>query len=199
MIRFARRAFGVSIALVLALVVLGVSIVQTISALNSQPTPLGTANLSPSPTPVKIDYYLPYPGMLPDHFLYSVKMARDKLKLVLTFDQKKKTETYLLYADKRLNAAKFLVEGNKVAMGVTTASKAGKYLEQAYNSANKLSEDGENMAEFWVKLATAASKHEEVLNDLTGRIDVNLMPEWEKAIDYARIVKEKTNQELREE
>lgn len=200
MIRFARRALGISTALILALVVLGVSIVQTISALNAEPELLGTANLTPSPTPAKINYYLPYPGMLPDHFLYPVKMARDRVMLILTFDEKKKADTYLMYADKRLNATKFLVEGNKVALGVTTASKAGKYLEQAYNTATNINNaNSEETDEFWMTLATAASKHEEVLNELTGRIDVNLMPEWEKALDYARMVKDKANQELREE
>lgn len=81
----------------------------------------------------EVDYFLAYPGVLPDHFLYPIKMIRDRIWLWLTMDPLKKAELLLLFADKRLGAGKVLVEGNKVDLGITTFSKAEKYLQRAAN------------------------------------------------------------------
>ncbi len=80
-------------------------------------------NLETTP---KVDYFLAYPGMLPDHPLYFLKMARDRVWLWLTPDPLKKAELLLLFADKRLGAGKALIEGNKIKLGVTTVTKAEK-------------------------------------------------------------------------
>src|SRR3989304_6415715 len=50
----------------------------------------------------KIVYQLPYPGILPDHPLYTLKAVRDRIQVFLTRDNLKKAEIYLLYSDKRL-------------------------------------------------------------------------------------------------
>jgi len=47
-----------------------------------------------------IDYTLPYPGLLPDNPLYPLKMIRDRIILFLINDSAKRTEYYLLQADK---------------------------------------------------------------------------------------------------
>lgn len=105
------------------------------------------------------DYYLPYPGVLPDHPLYWLKMIRDKLLLVVTRNPVDKYERLLLYADKRINAAKFLAEGNQLELAVATATKAEKYLEQARQQTEK----GEN-------LEKAYRKHLEVLEEIRQRV-----------------------------
>mgnify|MGYP006910750959 CR=1 FL=1 len=70
-----------------------------------------------------IDYYLPYPGILPDNPLYWIKMIRDKVLLYLTREPRTRFDRLLVYADKRLGAAKILIEGRKIQLGVTTATK----------------------------------------------------------------------------
>lgn len=105
-----------------------------------------------------VDYYLPYPGILPDHPLYWLKMMRDRVGLVLTTGETAKAEKLLLYADKRLGAAWALIEGNKVPLGVSTLTKAEKYLEEAWNK-------GKNLP-FQPKLSKAVKKHLEVLTGL---------------------------------
>lgn len=114
-------------------------------------------------TETKVDYYLPYPGILPDHPLYWLKMVRDRVQLWLATDSLQRAEKLLLYADKRLGAGWALVEGNKPDLGITTITKAEKYLEQAVNLAQKLGE-GEKEVKFKTKLAKAVKKHEEVLS-----------------------------------
>lgn len=107
------------------------------------------------PVQAASDYYLPYPGTLPDHPLYWLKMVRDRIQLVLTTNPLAKAEKLLLYSDKRLGAGWALVEGNKQALGMTTLTKGEKYLEQAVSL-------GENVG-LKETLKKAVQKHEEVL------------------------------------
>ncbi|MFH1280414.1 MAG: DUF5667 domain-containing protein [Candidatus Beckwithbacteria bacterium] len=113
-----------------------------------------------------VDYYLPYPGMLPDSPFYWVKMIRDRVQLWLTTNPLQKTEKLLLYADKRLGAGYSLIDGDKAGLGVTTLTKAEKYLEQANVVANQL--DGEE--ELKIKLNKATRKHREVLEMVKEKV-----------------------------
>lgn len=110
----------------------------------------------------EVDYYLPYPGILPDHPLYWLKMIRDRVQLLLTTEPLVKAKKLLLYADKRLGAGWALIEGNKVDLGITTLTKAEKYLERAVIAAEKLGDNDEERR-FKEKLEKAEMKHKEVL------------------------------------
>ncbi len=116
----------------------------------------------------KIDYFLAYPGILPDHFLYPVKMIRDRIWLWLTVEPTKKAELMLLFADKRLGAGKALIEGNKVDLGVSTITKGEKYLQRAVTEAINKGEEGNRV--LLEKLSLAALKHEEVLLELQEKV-----------------------------
>lgn len=117
--------------------------------------------LLPGQIQAGVNYYLPYPGILPDHPLYWAKMTRDRLQLLLIADKELKAEKMLLYADKRLGAGWALVEGQKADLGVTTLTKGEKYLEQA-------AQLGE-AAGFKEKITKARLKHEEVLKLLAEK------------------------------
>lgn len=116
----------------------------------------------------KVNYYLPYPGILPDHPLYWLKMGRDRIQLWLTTDSLAKAEKLLAYADKRLGAGWALIDGNKPGLGVTTLTKAEKYLDQAIIESQKLEDNGE-AAGFREKLNLAIKKHREVLEMLAEK------------------------------
>lgn len=113
-----------------------------------------------------IDYYLPYPGILPDHPMYWLKMVRDRVQLLLTTNEVKKAEKQLLYADKRLGAGWALVEGNKIQLGVTTLTKAEKYLEQALMSVSQLQAEDR----LFEKVNKASKKHKEVLMIVKNKV-----------------------------
>lgn len=130
-------------------------IVLTVKTSDAVPLPMPTA--SPAAELKKVEYVLPYPGILPDHLLYPVKMFRDKIMLLLISDKQKKAEVYLLLADKRLGAGKVLIDGGKNKLGVETLSKAEKYLEQAVL---------ESKAFKMEKLEGAVQKHLEVLEEI---------------------------------
>lgn len=115
------------------------------------------------PVTVKVVYYLPYPGILPDSPLYVVKAIRDRVQLVLTFDEAQKAGKELLYADKRIGAAEALASGGKIDLAVSTATKAEKYLESAINRVKKLSGSGRDVKSMRMTLQKAVAKHREIL------------------------------------
>lgn len=112
---------------------------------------------------VRVQYYLPYPGMLPDSPLYKVKAARDRVMLWLTVNEEKKAKRELLYADKRIGAAAALLDGGKPDLAITTATKAEKYLESAVNRVKTLSSQGKDVKSVEMVLEKAIAKHREIL------------------------------------
>ena len=116
------------------------------------------------------EYSLPYPGILPDHPLYFLKMLRDRFQLWLTRDILTRAELLLNYADKRIAAALALAEKGKSGLAMTTASKAEKYLEKAVLELENegIPEKGEK--NFFKKFGRAARKHEKVLVGIASRV-----------------------------
>lgn len=117
-----------------------------------------------SPTPV--NYALPYPGLLPDSPFWVFKAIRDRILLFLAWDQKSKVEMELLLADKRLAAAEALINGGKEGVGVSTAIKGEKYLEDSVRTFRGLSLSESGAGD---KLQRALAKHKEVLKVLQER------------------------------
>jgi len=144
----------------------------------------------------KIDYFLVYPGILPDHFLYPVKMIRDRIWLWLTVEPKKKAELMLLFADKRLGAGKALIEGNKVDLGVSTLTKGEKYLQRAV--AEIIKKDKEDSRILLEKLSLAALKHEEVLLELQEKVSGEAKGTLETILALTRQSQTQIEQALRE-
>jgi hypothetical protein len=120
-----------------------------------------------------VDYYLPYPGLLPDHPLYWLKMVRDRTQLLTTTKPMAKTERLLLYADKRLGAAWALIDGNKQALGMSTLTKAEKYLYEAVDKSRSLSPNEGDVDQLRARLAKAIVKHQEVLRYLKPKAGDN--------------------------
>ncbi len=71
------------------------------------------AAVTPAPVVPKVEYNLPYPGILPDHPLYFLKQLRDKILDFLITDPVKKAEFYILQADKRLSMGIALTDEKK--------------------------------------------------------------------------------------
>jgi len=134
----------------------------------------------------EVDYFLAYPGILPDHLLYPLKMVRDRIWLFLTTDPLKRAELLLLFADKRLGAAKALIEGNKVDLGITTLTKAEKYLERAVDQERIARQAGKETDAFLETLSQATLKHEEVILGFENKISNTTRPVYDSALQYAR-------------
>ena len=132
--------------------------------------------------PETVEYFLPYPGLLPGHFLYPIKMARDKILLFLTTEPVKKSERLLHFSDKRIEAARLLAEQDESELAASTAVKAEKYLEQAAEQMALAAAKAEDTKPLWEKLSKASLKHEEILILIMEAVD----PEMQSTIDQAR-------------
>lgn len=127
-----------------------------------------------------VEYSLPYAGgILPDSPLWPLKALRDKLWYMVAFDSQKKANLNLLFADKRLVSAKMLFENNKPDLGLTTLTKAEKYLERAKGS--------ETNPDFLKKLALASLKHRQIIEEeIIPIAPEDLKPEIVKALDSSK-------------
>ena len=162
-------------AVIVAFGILAISVIRVSALTQSQnykitPVEKSSSEKVATPTAQKnVDYFLAYPGLLPDHPLYFLKMIRDRVWLSLTFNPLRKAELLLLFADKRLGAGKVLIEGNKAELGLSTLTKAEKYLERAINQERIAAQKGEQTDAFLKKLFLAIQKHEEVIVELQER------------------------------
>lgn len=126
----------------------------------------GAAALTPTPTP---DYPLPYPGILPDSPLYSIKALRDRIISLLISNPLKKAEFDLLQTDKRLNSGIYLFEKGNVALAETTISKGENYFGEAILQSEEATRQGEKTADLVKRLSRAAWKHQKVIDGLTKK------------------------------
>lgn len=145
----------------------------------------------------KVDYYLPYPGILPDHFLYPIKMIRDRVLVFFTIDSLKRAELFLLFADKRIGAAKSLVDGGERELSVTTLTKAEKYLEKAVNQEKVAREKGKETVAFLEKMSKATLKHEELLLEIKEKVDESAQMVVDDALSYSRQAYEEVMKRLK--
>lgn len=127
-----------------------------------------------------------YPGILPDHLLYPLKMVRDRIWLFLTTDSLKKTELYLKFADKRLAAAKALFDNEKTDLGISTLTKAEKYLEKAISQERAAKEAGKETGELLDRLSRATLKHEEIILGFEEKIPDTAKSVYNSTLQYAR-------------
>jgi hypothetical protein len=174
-----RAIFGSAAIVMFAVMILVMSILAGANPMRVQPHEAGISLLSSElglevatseAKMTKVDYYLPYPGILPDSPLYKLKAARDGVGLFFTFDQAKKAKKELLYADKRINAAMFLVDGGKTALGVSTATKGEKYLQSSMNRIIELQGKGKDEKSMLLTLEKAGLKHAELLESMAEKL-----------------------------
>jgi len=198
-----KKSILISIALFFAVGILAISVVRVSATTQSQNYKIApvenssTEKVSTQAAIKGVDYFLAYPGLLPDHPLYSLKMVRDRVWLWLTNNSLKKAELLLLFADKRLGAAKALIEGNKVELGVATATKAEKYLQRAVSqeASGRGKEETKALRE---KLSLAAAKHEEVLLGLQEKVSGEAKGVLETALALTRQCQAQIKQALSE-
>jgi len=78
----------------------------------------------------KVEYNLPYPGILPDHPFFFIKEIRDKVLEWTTRDSLKKAELYLLFSDKRVAMAMVLAKNGKDKHAVTAFMQGEQYFSK---------------------------------------------------------------------
>lgn len=139
---------------------------------------------SPSPSPTPIKYDLPYPGMLPDHPLYKLKVLRDKVTLFLTRDPMKKASYHLLLADKRIYASKLLVDKGEISLAKETALKGeNEYTLLVFLFKDVVKKPDKNLYD---RLEKASLKHQEVLNQIVSKVNAKYKKDFETVIYFSQ-------------
>lgn len=182
---------GIISTLIVAFSVLAVSILKCASVPRAfSPMVLSENNVTTKE--INIDYPLAYPGkIMPDNFLWYFKALRDKVWYYVTLNPSKKNELNLLFADKRLSMSLNLFKKNKPDLGLSTLTKAEKYLEKAVPLNAK-------SPEYLNKLVVASLKHREIIeNEILPISSEDLKPEVNKTINYSKETYKKTSDLLR--
>jgi hypothetical protein len=122
-------------------------------------------SVTPEPTIAPVDYQLPYPGVLPGHFLYTLKDLRDRVMSLLISNPNKKAEFDLLQSDKRMQATFVLVESDKGKIDVAkqTVTKAQNYFADALEKMDAAKKEGTDNSDLAKRIVLAQKKHVEVL------------------------------------
>lgn len=133
----------------------------------------------PSPTPKTIEYFMAYPGILPDNPLYLFKAARDRLVGILISDAYKRTDFYILNSDKRLSAALSLFAKNKPELAITTLSKSNNYMHMAISELALVKEEKKDHNALREKARTSIDKHLELLNQYRQHMDKKYLQKFD--------------------
>ncbi len=156
--RYMKYVIIVLLSLFIFSSVTSVSYAQTIT-LSATDSAVATA-------PAIVQYDFPYPGILPDHPLYFIKIVRDRVVGFLINDLVKKAEFNLLQSDKRISAAQMLFDKESDQLGVDTLSKSNNYMHNAISVAKKAEKANLPTEAVVGKIGVSISKHEEVMKSL---------------------------------
>ncbi len=152
-----------------------------------------TSAIAPRLTPApevkqvqQINYTMPYPGILPDHPLYFLKMIRDRILDFIIKEPAKKTDFLILMSDKRIGAGKALIEGNKVELGITTLGKGQIYFGRAVEEAVLAKRRGGNINNMLDKMEKSAQKHIELLEETSEKLPETNKPALKNILSQAQ-------------
>jgi len=119
----------------------------------------------------RVVYEMPYPGILPDHPLYSFKILRDRILDFTTRDKIKKAKLYLLFSDKRVKMGEALVKKSKNDLAISTTSKAEKYFLKIPELLKESKEQGNGPTQELInKVKSSNIKHKEIIQNFLKEI-----------------------------
>jgi hypothetical protein len=158
------------------------------------PTPAIAQEAATPAATREIEYFLPYPGILPDSPIYFLKVLRDRVMTWFIRDQRQKAFYLLHLADKRLAAGQTLINYQKKTLGVETIVKGEEYFGQAVDQAFAARAKGQDTSELFAKLTVSAAKHTEVIEGLLTKVTGEDLQRLSKA----RLENEKLRNRVRE-
>jgi len=142
----------------------------------------------------KNNYQLPYPGLLPDNPLYSIKVFRDRIIEFLIADPIKKSEFDLLSADKRLSIGVVLFEKKKFKLAEETISKGENYFEDGIKNLDESRKEGRQIdPSLLVSYDSSSRKHREILEGLVERASGDPKKKLIKSLERVRKFVEMVN------
>ena len=115
------------------------------------------------------DYFLPYPGILPNHPLYFLKDIRDRIIEMLIADPERKAEFYLLQSDKWLSAGVALIDTKDLTTAKKTLSDSSNRMVMAVSQLTTIKTNGGQLSAGTVdKFSQSIQKHQQVMSTITA-------------------------------
>jgi hypothetical protein len=136
-----------------------------ICALHVSISTVSAQEVTSDPTPTS--YELSHPGMLPDHPLYFLKIARDNVMGFFKGDPLDKAAYALLQSDKHIAASHILInQKNNTELANVSLEQAQNYLAQAIDQTEAAKKEGNNITEISQQLKNASKKQLTIVNEL---------------------------------
>jgi hypothetical protein len=155
--------------------------------------PISTTSLTPSPGPALVNYELPYPGILPGSPLYMFKYMRDKIKEFTTIDTVKKTEFFLLQADKQLASALLLYKQNQNALADDTLKKSQDNLDKSIDSLIESKKTQKIINDLPAKIKTSSTKQKQEISALLESNENNKIKTLNERYNRAEQIENRAN------
>ena len=112
-------------------------------------------------------------GILPDHPLYGLDVALDRLALLLTFDKTDKARLGLIIASERLSEVQLMIEANKIAHAERTQILHDEVIDEAQTALEEIELDTDDAEEELIKkleIEARFTAHEERIDRITEKI-----------------------------
>lgn len=114
------------------------------------------------------EYVLPYPGILHNHPLYFLKDFRDRVIELLIVDPVRKSEFYLLQADKWIASVSSLISAGEIATAQRVFDQAAGRMRLAVVQLEGLKKDGRQIPSGSIDtINNAIEKHLEIVDELS--------------------------------
>lgn len=129
-------------------------------------------------------YELPYPGILPDHPLFFIKNARDKIVEFLTREPMKKAQLYLHASDKKVAMVSQLIKKGKDKLAIETATEAEEYFAKIADAIKTSKEQGVGPTEdFLNTLRNSNMKHRQIYEEQLKELPQGGSDSFAKVLD----------------
>ncbi|OGG08584.1 hypothetical protein A2154_00545 [Candidatus Gottesmanbacteria bacterium RBG_16_43_7] len=118
---------------------------------------------------VKIDYTLPYPGILTDHPLYMLKAWRDLIMQIFIIDPVKKIEFQILQSDKFFGMGIMYVSDNKWESAQNVFTRSVNATEQAIKMTAETNQGISKVPVMTIEhIEKSLQKHQELLQEMAS-------------------------------
>lgn len=143
------------------------------------------------------DYVLPYPSSMPGSKLYPVRQIVEKLEKYWYFGSLSSYHYNLKYSDKYLVEAKILFEYGQYLLASNALKRSDSYFSASKKSLAQAKAEGKNIIKKEIKLKNAATKHIEILSQISLETPDEFDWRPEKGNSTKIMIKEKVNESIK--
>jgi hypothetical protein len=132
--------------------------------------PIEADNVPDDTKAPKVEYVLPYPGMLPGQPFYFLKSWRDRIMLALLTTPMKKAQFHLLQSDKFLAMAGMFSDNNKIVEATSAVTQSVTEYSDAITQAGIVKNTNIPVEDQFIdKLERSANKHIELFEGIESK------------------------------